>query len=135
MCQRKRGVPSPKPPIAYWRQTTGPAASSAPQDDRSRSTRMFRLILFMASCGEPPVLGQLATTDLPLGDEFQPGPMKVKLDCAACSHTALLSSEFLARLGLESHRKILDLKDRVQCRRCGRRGRAMVSIKWAKPSG
>jgi hypothetical protein len=33
----------------------------------------------------------------------------VKIDCAACSHTALLSPAFLARLGLEPHHKVLEL--------------------------
>jgi hypothetical protein len=76
MCQRRRGVPSPKLLNACWRLTTGPAASSAPQDDRSRSSGDVRLILspshgsrgprvspglrlrpFMPSCGEPPRSG------------------------------------------------------------------------------
>jgi ribosomal protein S27E len=56
----------------------------------------------------------------------------VKVDCAACGHTALLTSAFLARLDLKSSRRVLDLKDRVRCRGCGIRGRAVVSIKWAK---
>ena len=54
----------------------------------------------------------------------------VKVDCAACNHTALLSREFLSRrLGLASHIKVLDLKDKVRCRRCGARGRAVVSMR------
>lgn len=57
----------------------------------------------------------------------------VKVDCAACDHTALLSPEFLLRLGLDQHARVLDLKERVRCRGCGVRGRAVVSIKWAKP--
>jgi hypothetical protein len=56
----------------------------------------------------------------------------VKIDCAACSHTALLKPAFLARLGLEPRRRVLDLKDRVRCRGCGIRGRAVVSIKWER---
>ena len=56
----------------------------------------------------------------------------VKIDCGACSHTALVTPAFLSRLGLEQHRKVLDLRDRVRCRGCGARGRAVVSIKWAK---
>jgi hypothetical protein len=54
----------------------------------------------------------------------------VKIDCAACSHTALLTPEFMAGLGLERRQKVLDLKDRVRCRGCGVRGRAVVSVKW-----
>jgi hypothetical protein len=56
----------------------------------------------------------------------------VKIDCAACSHTALLSPAFLSRLGLSPREKVLDLKGRVRCRGCGARGRAVVSIKWAR---
>ena len=56
----------------------------------------------------------------------------VKIDYAACSHTALLTSAFLARLGLGPREKVLDLKGRVRCRGCGRRGRAVVSIKWGR---
>jgi rubredoxin len=55
----------------------------------------------------------------------------LKVDCGACSHTALLTREFVERRGLEPDRKFLDLKDQVRCRRCGVRGRAVVSIKWA----
>ena len=40
----------------------------------------------------------------------------VKIDCGACSHTALVTPAFLSRLGLEQHRKVLDLRDRVRCR-------------------
>ena len=40
----------------------------------------------------------------------------VKIDCAACSYTALLTPAFLARLGLEPRHRVLDLKDRVRCR-------------------
>jgi hypothetical protein len=56
----------------------------------------------------------------------------VKVDCAACSHPALLTPAFLARLDLGPREKVLDLKDRVRCRGCGVRGRAVVSIKWGK---
>ena len=56
----------------------------------------------------------------------------VKVDCAACHHVALLSPEFLLRLGLSPQAKVLDLKDRVRCRGCGARRRAVVSIKWRR---
>ena len=46
----------------------------------------------------------------------------VKVDCAACSHTAVFSMAFLSRLGLNSRDKVLDLKDKVRCRCCGARG-------------
>jgi hypothetical protein len=64
-------------------------------------------------------------------EDLRPGDF-VKIDCAACDHTALLSHEFLARgVGLHERLKVLDLKDKVRCRRCGARGRAVVSIRWA----
>jgi hypothetical protein len=56
----------------------------------------------------------------------------VKVDCAACGHTALLTQAFLVRLGLKPSHRVLDLKDRLRCRGCGRRGRAVLSIKWRK---
>jgi hypothetical protein len=37
----------------------------------------------------------------------------------------------LLQLGLSPLRKVLDPKDRVRCRGCGTRTRAVVSIKWA----
>jgi hypothetical protein len=33
----------------------------------------------------------------------------VKVDCAACHHVALLTAEFLLRLGLSPRTKVLDL--------------------------
>jgi hypothetical protein len=56
----------------------------------------------------------------------------VKIDCAACGHTALLTPASLARPGLGPQLKVLDLKDRVRCRACGVRGRAVVSIRWER---
>lgn len=38
----------------------------------------------------------------------------------------------LALKGLEPRVRVLDLKDRVRCRECGKRGRAAVSVKWGK---
>ena len=51
-------------------------------------------------------------------EDLGPGDL-VKIDCAACSHPALLTSAFLAGLGLDPRHKVLDLKDRVRCRACG----------------
>jgi hypothetical protein len=50
----------------------------------------------------------------------------VKIDCAACGHTALLTPLFLARLGLGARLRVPDLKDRVRCRRCDVRGSALL---------
>jgi len=47
-------------------------------------------------------------------EDLGPGDF-VKIDCAACSHTALLSTAFLSRLGLDPRDKVLDLKNRVKC--------------------
>jgi hypothetical protein len=38
--------------------------------------------------------------------------------------------EALLRIGLSPAAKVLDLKGRLRCRGCGRKGRAVVSIKW-----
>jgi ribosomal protein S27E len=58
-------------------------------------------------------------------EDLGPGDF-IRVDCAGCSHTALLAPVSLNRLG------VLDLQDRVRCRACGARGRAVVTIKWAR---
>jgi hypothetical protein len=59
----------------------------------------------------------------------------VRVDCAACHHIALLTPDFLLRLGLSPQAKVLDLKSRVRCRGCGAKGRAVVSVKWGRQGG
>jgi hypothetical protein len=54
----------------------------------------------------------------------------MKVDCAACHHVALLTPGALVRQGLSPAAKVLDLKPRLRCRGCGRKGRAVVSIRW-----
>ena len=56
----------------------------------------------------------------------------VKVDCAACHHFAQLTPEFLLRLRISPQAKLLDLKERVRCRGCGAKGRAVVSVKWGR---
>jgi len=56
----------------------------------------------------------------------------VQVDCAACHHVALLTPDFLLRLGLSPQAKVLDLKGRVRCRGCGAKGRALVSVRWGR---
>ena len=56
----------------------------------------------------------------------------VQVDCATCRHVALLTPDFLLRLGLSPQTKVFDLKPRVRCRGCGARGRAVVSVKWGR---
>ena len=58
----------------------------------------------------------------------------VKADCAACHQVALLTPEALLRVGLSPAAKLLDLKGRLRCRGCGRKERAVVSIKWRRQS-
>jgi hypothetical protein len=52
----------------------------------------------------------------------------------ACHHVALLTPEALPRVGLSPAAKVLDLKGRLRCRGCGRKGRAVVPIRWRWPS-
>ena len=59
-------------------------------------------------------------------EDLGPGDF-VKIDCAAFHHVALLTPEALLRSGLSPAAKVLDLKDRL---RCGRKGRAVVWVKW-----
>jgi hypothetical protein len=53
------------------------------------------------------------------------------VDCAACHHVALVTPEVLLGFGL-SPAKVLDPKARLRCRGAERKGRAVVSIKWAR---
>ena len=54
----------------------------------------------------------------------------MKADCVACHHVVLLTPEAPRMFGLSPGAKVLDLKGRHRCRGCGRKGRAVVSIKW-----
>ncbi|HEY3619982.1 MAG TPA: hypothetical protein VGK96_24495 [Candidatus Sulfotelmatobacter sp.] len=54
----------------------------------------------------------------------------MKVDCGACHHVALLTPEALMKVGLSPAAKVLDLKGRLRYRGCGRKRRAVVSIKW-----
>jgi len=55
---------------------------------------------------------------------------RVQVICIVCDHTGLLPAEFLIRLGLSHHAKLLDLTRRMRCRECGERGRALISVRW-----
>ena len=46
----------------------------------------------------------------------------VQIDCADRHHVALLTLEALLRVGLSPAAKVLDLKGRLRCRVCGRKG-------------
>jgi hypothetical protein len=54
----------------------------------------------------------------------------MKVNRAACCHVALLTRASLLQVGVSPRAKVLDLQGRVRCRRCGAKGRAVVSIKW-----
>ena len=58
------------------------------------------------------------------------GGRTLKVYCAACHHVALLTPEALLTAGLRPAAKVLDLKGRLRGRGCGRKGRAVVSIRW-----
>src|SRR5260370_3896462 len=64
-------------------------------------------------------------------EDLGPGDF-VKIDCAACSYTALISTTFLSRLGLSPRGKVLDIKGRARCQAGGVRGRAGVSIQMGR---
>jgi hypothetical protein len=49
---------------------------------------------------------------------------------AARRQVALLTPEALLRVGLSPAAKVLDLRGRLRCRGCRRKGRAVVSVKW-----
>jgi hypothetical protein len=58
------------------------------------------------------------------------GGRTLKVYCAALPPRALLAPEVLLRAGLSAAAKVLDLKGRLRCRGCDRKGRAVVSVKW-----
>jgi hypothetical protein len=68
-------------------------------------------------------------------EDLGPGDF-VKVDCVACHRVALLTPRgALLRQGLRPVAKVLDLKGRLRCRGCGRKGRAVVSVKWRGQRG
>ena len=58
------------------------------------------------------------------------GGRTLKVYCTACHHVALLTPEALLKARLSAAAKILDLKGRLRCRGCGRKGPTVVSVKW-----
>jgi hypothetical protein len=54
-------------------------------------------------------------------EDLGPGTSS-SVDCATCRHVALLTPEVLLRMGLSPAARVLDLKGRLRCRGCGRRG-------------
>jgi|HubBroStandDraft_4_1064222.scaffolds.fasta_scaffold08045_7 hypothetical protein len=55
----------------------------------------------------------------------------VKVDCI-CGHSELIPASGLQQgVGLPPSMPVLDLESRFRCRECDRRGRVVVSIRWA----
>jgi hypothetical protein len=55
----------------------------------------------------------------------------VKVECI-CGHSELIPSSGLQQgLRLPPYMPVLDLQHRFRCRECDRRGRVVVSIRWA----
>jgi predicted nucleic-acid-binding Zn-ribbon protein len=46
----------------------------------------------------------------------------VKVECTACGHTELLTAGMLSTAGVKPFQNILDLKYKLRCRECDRRG-------------
>jgi len=95
--------------------------------DEAALASFYRTLREHGKRGDAPPLYAARIEDLGLGDF-------VKVDCAACHHVAVLTPEALLRVGLSPAAKVLDLKGRLRCRGCGRKGRAVVSIKWQAQS-
>jgi hypothetical protein len=58
----------------------------------------------------------------------------VIIECASCGHDGLIHPAALPSLGLGPNERIVDLALRLRCRECDARGKAVVSIKWGRPS-
>ena len=54
---------------------------------------------------------------------------RIRCECAACFRTSVIAA---TGLGLPPSTKVLDLKYRLRIQGCGVRGRAVISIMWAK---
>ena len=66
-------------------------------------------------------------------EDLGPGDF-VNAECAGCGHDELLpASALLQGLRLPPATRVLDLEPRLRCRECDARGKAVVSIRWAKP--
>ena len=69
-------------------------------------------------------------SDARIGD-LGPGDF-LKVECSACGHDVLIPSIGLQQgLRLRPYTPVLDLESRLRCRECDRRGKVVVSIKWA----
>lgn len=58
-----------------------------------------------------------------------PGDL-VQVDCI-CGHTERLTTAMLITAGVDPDYKVQDLGSRMRCRECDKKGRAVISIRWA----
>ncbi len=58
----------------------------------------------------------------------------VKVECGACGHEALIHPTALPGLQFQPHHLAVGLEQRLRCRECDVRGKAVVSIKWGNDS-
>ena len=54
----------------------------------------------------------------------------VQVECA-CGHTERLTVAMLTTAGVTPDSKVQDLGNRMRCRACDEKGRAVISIRWA----
>lgn len=62
-------------------------------------------------------------------EDLGPGDF-LRVECAACGHDALIHSSALPRLQFQPSDLVLGLENRLRCRECDVRGKAVVSIRW-----
>jgi hypothetical protein len=56
----------------------------------------------------------------------------VKAECTACGHDMVIPAVGLLQgMRLPPYTHVLDLEQKLRCRECDARGKAMVSVKWA----
>jgi hypothetical protein len=65
--------------------------------------------------------------------DLKPGDFVI-VECTSCGHDGLIHPAALTSLGFGSNERIIDLAARLRCRECDARGKAVVSIKWGRPS-
>ena len=64
-------------------------------------------------------------------EDLGPGDF-VRVECLACGHDLLIPpSSLLNGPRLPPYTPVLDLEQRLRCRECDLRGKAVVSIRWA----
>ena len=65
-------------------------------------------------------------------EDLGPGDF-VRFECAVCGHDALVPpSSLLNGLRLPPTTRVVDLEPRLRCGECNARGKAVVSIRWAR---